>query len=150
VLLASLILLAGAVAVGWWNSRKALSAEERQLVGTWTFRFDGVPMNSLLEYEFREDRSCRLRNRDPQTGEASADTPGLSWSLSDGRLVVRHPGGAAGRFWHVLPSQRSVDEVLQLTPDGPDRFRYQGVIEIRSTPQGSPVTGTMTRVTPTE
>jgi hypothetical protein len=91
-----------------------------------------------------------MRDRSPQTGTVTADITVLSWWLSDGRLVIRYPGGAAGRFWHVLPSQRAVDEVWLLTPEGPDRFRYTGTIEIRSNATGPPVTGTMTRVTPTE
>lgn len=149
--LSALALLVLAAAAGWWwTSRTPLSDEERHLIGTWTVRMDGVPMDTLLQYEFRPDRTCLMRNVDAATGAVTADIPGQTWSLSDGRLVVRHPDGAAGSFWHVLPSQRAMDEVWLLTPDGPDRFRYQGTIEIRSTPQGPPVTGTVTRVTPRE
>lgn len=150
--LALLALLAGVVAVGWWkNSRELLSEEERHLVGTWTLQWDAHPGKILgLEYEFRADRTCRIRHYDPKTGALISERTGATWRLSDNQLIVRHPGAAAGSFWHVLPSQRAVDEVLILTPDGPDRFRYQGTIEIRSTPTQMPVTGTVTRVTPTE
>jgi hypothetical protein len=138
------VLAAGAGAY-WWAVRPPLSDEERDLVGSWAFRLDGAT-GDILEYEFRPDRTCRMRGRDPRTGATTTDLSGLSWGLSDGRLVVRHPDGAVASPWHVLPSQRSADEVFRLTPDGPDRFRYTGTIETRSAPTQPPVTGTMTRV----
>jgi hypothetical protein len=143
-------LLAGVIAVGWWSSRKPLSNEERHLVGRWTFQLDDTPMSVGLEYEFLPDRTCRLRNIDPKTGAILNESPGHTWWLSGNKLTVRHPMAAAGGFWQLLPSQRSVDEVSVLTPDGPDRFRYTGTIEVRSTPTATPVAGTMTRVTPVE
>jgi hypothetical protein len=143
------VLAAAAGAYYWWAAPRPLSAEERALVGTWAVRLDGAA-GDALEYEFRPDRTCRMRGRDPRTGAVSTDLAGLSWGLSGGRLVVRHPDGAAARSWHVLPSQRSADEVFRLTPDGPDRFRYTGTIEVRSTPTQPPVTGTMTRLPPAE
>jgi hypothetical protein len=148
--LALLALFAGAAAVGWWNSLRPLSVEERHLVGTWTYQWDGHPGKLPLEYEFRPDRTCRIRTFDPKTGVLVGETTSTTWRLSGTRLIVRHPGAAAGGFWHLLPSQRAVDEVSTLTPDGPDRFRFTGTIEIRSTPTQPPVTGTMARVTPTE
>jgi hypothetical protein len=140
------VLAAGAC---WWAVPRPLSDEERDLVGTWAVRLDGAA-GDTLEYEFRPDRTCRMRDRNPRTGAVTTDLPGLSWGLSGGRLVVRHPDGAAASFWHVLPAQRAADEVFRLTPDGPDRFRYTGTIEIRSAPTQPPVTGTMTRVRPAE
>lgn len=148
VALVLLALLTGAIALGWWNSQRPLSVEERHLVGTWTYQWDGHPEKLPLEYEFRPDRTCRIRNFDPKAGALVGETTGTTWRLSGNRLVVRHPGGAAGSFWHLLPSQRDVEEVSLLTPDGPDRFRYTGTIEIRSTPTQPPVTGTMARVKP--
>ena len=139
------------VAVGWWNARDSLSDEERHLVGAWTYQWDSHPEKDLgLEYEFRPDRTCRIRNYDPKTGALISDRSNAKWRLSGNRLTVRHPGAATGGFWHVLPSQRAADEVSILTPDGPGRFRFTGTIEVRSTPTQPPVTGTMTRITPTE
>ena len=100
-------------------------------------------------YEFRPDRTCRVLNLDPKSLRVLNNPKDLKWRLSDGELIVRMPGAAHGPVW-LPPSRRSVDEIIALTPDGPDRFRYTTVVEVRSTPLGPPVTGTMTRVTPTE
>jgi hypothetical protein len=150
LVLVVLAALALAVAVGWWNSGTPLSDEERHLVGTWAYQWDNSPKPLGLEYEFRPDRTCRIRTFDPKTGALLGDRSNARWWLSGDRLTVRHPEAAAGGFWHVLPSQRAADEVSVLTPDGPDRFRYTGTIAIRSTPTQLPVTGTMTRVAPEE
>jgi hypothetical protein len=143
------LLLTLATAVVWQLSWSALSDEERHLVGTWTVRWDNAPMGVDLRYEFRPDRTCRILNLNPETGAIVHDSSDQTWRLSDGELIVRRPGAAAGPSW-LPPSRRSVDELFTLTPDGPDRFRYRGVVEVRSTQKGPPVTGTMTRVTPTE
>ncbi|HET6575480.1 MAG TPA: hypothetical protein VFG68_17890 [Fimbriiglobus sp.] len=150
IALGLLALLAGAIIAGWWNSRTSLSDEERHLVGTWTYQWDGHPEKLPLDYEFRSDHTCRIRNFDPKTGAVLVETTGVTWRLSGDRLTVRHPGAAGGEFWHLFPSQRDAVEVIILTPDGPDRFHYRSTIEIRSTPTQPPVTGTMTRVIPAE
>jgi hypothetical protein len=143
-------MLAAGLGTAWWALRQPLSAEERHLVGTWTYQWDGHPGDLGLEYEFRADRTCRIRSFNSKTGALTGDSADSTWWLSGGTLTVRHPGLPAGSAWHVLPSQRAADEVCVLTPDGPDRFRYRGVIEVRSAPTGPPVTGTMTRVRPAE
>ncbi len=145
VALALAMLLVAGIAVGWWRSRAPLSDEERRLVGTWTYQWDNPNQKVGLEYEFRADRTCVIRNYNPDTGAVLVESAGATWWLSGDKLIVRHPG-AAGGFWRVLPSQRAVDEVSTLTPDGPDRFRYTGTIE--TGPPQPPVTGTMTRVRP--
>lgn len=148
--LALVLLLTLTAAIVWQKSRNALSDEEQHLVGTWTVQPLSTTMSTTLLYEFRPDRTCRIRTVDPKTGALISDRTNARWWLSGNRLTVHHPGTATSSFWHVLPSQRSADEVLILTPDGPDRFRYTGTIEIRGTPTQPSVTGTMTRVTPTE
>jgi hypothetical protein len=146
----SVAVLAAGAGVGWWALPRPLSAEERHLVGTWKYQWDQFPGELGLEYEFRADRTCRTRNFDPTTGALVHETAGATWRLSGSTLTVRTPGAAAGSRWHVLPAQWAADEVSVLTPDGPDRFRYRGAIEVRSTPTGPPVTGTLTRVRPVE
>jgi hypothetical protein len=151
LLLLLMLLAAAALGVGrWWTARQDLSDAERQIVGTWEYQWDGNPTKLPLAYEFRPDRTCRVRNYDPKTGALLAETTSQTWWRSGNKLIVRHPDSAAVHFWHVLPSQRSADEVSILTPDGPDRFRFTGTIEIRGTPTQPSVSGTMTRVTPTE
>jgi hypothetical protein len=145
-----LAVLAAGVGVGRWAVRQPLSAEERHLVGAWTYQWDGHPGDLGLEYEFRADRTYRMRSFDPKTGAPTGDSPDSTWRLSGGTLTVRHPGAAAGSAWHVFPSQRAADEVFVLAPDGPDQFHYRGVIEVRSAQTGPPVTGTMTRVRPAD
>lgn len=150
IALALLVLLAVGTAVGWRVLPRPLSDDERQLVGAWKYQWDQYPGDLGLEYEFRADRTCRVRTFDRTTGALISEATNATWWLSGRTLTVRHPDGAAGSLWHVLPSQRAADEVSVLTPDGPDRFRYRGTIEIRSTPTGPPVAGTMTRVHPAE
>jgi hypothetical protein len=149
-LLALVLLLTGAAGIGLWRQfRDPLSDEERQLVGTWSLRWDNAPMKLELRYEFRPDRTCHITSWDAKTGAVYSDLSDQSWRLTGAKLIVRRPGAAAGpRF---LPaSLRAVDEELTLTPEGPGRFRYSGVVKVRSTPTGPPVTGSMTRIGPAE
>jgi hypothetical protein len=152
LLLLLMLLAAATLGAGrWWTTRQQdLSDAERQIVGTWEYQWDGNPTKLPIEYEFRPDHTCRIRDYDPKTGTLLAETTAQTWWLSGNKLVVRHPDSAAVHFWHVLPSQRSADEVSILIPDGPDRFRFTGTIEIRGTPTQPPVTGTMTRIRTTD
>jgi hypothetical protein len=145
-----LAMLAAGLGIAWWALRQPLSAEEQRLVGTWKYQWDGHPGDLGLEYEFRSDRTCRIRSINPKTGAQTGDSAGSTWRLSGGTLTVRLPAAATGSGWHLFPSRQAAEEVCVLTPDGPDRFRYRGVIEVRSAPTGPPVTGTMTRVRPAE
>lgn len=152
VALALLALLAVAIAVGWWNYRKPLSDEERQMVGVWRFQPDGPQRPVLIEIELRADRTCRWRGVNLTTGEVSAwdDPYGSSWRMSGDRLVIHHPDSTPGTIWYFISSKLSVDVAIVLTPDGPDRFRYESRLEDHSNKRGPPATGTISRVTPTE
>jgi hypothetical protein len=145
-LLALVLVLTGAIGIGLWrNTRQPLTDEERQLVGTWVIQFDRNPTDVVIEYEYRPDRTWRLWNYRPKSGDFKGQSPALSgtWRLSGNKITKRYRR-AAGSIWHPLPSQRSVEDVLILTPDGPDRFRYTGTVE--RAPGEPPSTGTMTRV----
>src|SRR6476619_1692719 len=90
-------LLAVAALLVWWrHEHRSLSAEERELVGTWVMR---QPADDLsVEYEFRADRTCRVVNRDPRTGTVVVEGQLADhWRLSRGelrlgsRLSAGHP-----------------------------------------------------------
>jgi hypothetical protein len=145
VLIALVLVLTGAICVGcWWNARQRLTGEERQLVGKWTIQFDRNPPDVVIEYEYRPDRTWRLRNYHPKDGELIGDGPGQTWRLSGNKLIKRYRRAAGGEFWDLLAPQQSVEVVFILTPDGPDRFRYTETVE--RAPGEPPATGTMTRV----
>lgn len=149
---ALLLLLTLAAAIIWQSSRSALSDEERHLVGRWKYQWDHDPKDLGLEYEFRADRTCRIRNFDPKTGAVLVDSSTARWWLSGNKLIVRHPEVLTNSNWRLLPSQRAMYEESILTPDGPDRFRYKVVSEVHRSVQQGPqvVAGTMSRVTATE
>lgn len=88
-----LVAVAG-VAV-WWTFHRPLSNGERVLVGTWRIRWDGSSNDLPLEYEFRPDRTCVIRNFDPTTGAITGEMTNLTWRRMDNTLVVRHPGRSA-------------------------------------------------------
>ncbi len=91
-----------------------------------------------------------MRLRNVKTGEPGIiELPEARWQLSGNRLIVRHPG-PPGKFWPLAHSQGAKDEVLVLTPDGTDRFRYQRTFEGDSASTEPPQTGTMTRVKPAD
>lgn len=143
----------GVVAVAgvtiWWAFYRPLLEGERVLVGTWRIRWDDNSNDLPLEYEFRSDRTCVIRNFDPGTGAITREMTNLTWRRTDNTLVVRHPDGAVGPRWDVFGLRRSVCEVLTLTPDGPGRFRYTGEIEAGGMTGGQGVvSGTMTQSRP--
>jgi hypothetical protein len=138
--------LVAAVLVAWVPSQDTLSDEERRLVGRWAYQRDRHPGNLGLEYEFRADRTCCVRNFDPKTGALLVETTNTTWRLSGSALTVRYEEIKPRRFWRLRPEQRAMYEVSILAPDGPDRFRYTATGEPSA--GQPPVTGTMTRVTP--
>ena len=139
--------LAVAALVLWWTAERPLSGDERALVGTWRFRWNGSPADLPLEYEFRADRTCVVRTLNAATGTVKGVSADQTWRRTGDTLVVRCPEGGYSPWWDLLGEGRAVREVLTLTPDGPDRFRYTGTIEA-GWKAGSqpPVSGTLTRV----
>lgn len=113
----------------WWYDRNSLTAEERDLVGTWVVSWDDRPLTDLtVEYEFRSDRTCRVVNRDPKTGAVVAgggEGDGYYWRLDGGKLTLRMRLEKGNRWTTLLSgdTQRWGIEVFLVTPDSPDRFR---------------------------
>jgi hypothetical protein len=135
------LLIAAVAGLLWWTLPGPLTDEERLLIGVWSYRWDGVSRELGLEYEFRPDRTCVVRNFDPITDKLISET-GATWRLSGGRLVVSHPAGRTG-LWRLVPGEGAVEEVSLLTADGEGRFRYTARIDVAGQ---FPVTGTMTQV----
>ncbi len=147
VLALAALVLAGAV-FAWRNFTPGLSDGERELVGTWKYRWDGHPNDLPLSYEFRADRTCVVRRFDPETGATSGATEIATWWRTGDKLTVRYPKDRPILTWPVRPVFRHLDDVSILTPDGPDRYRYVGTIETGAPALTPSVTGTMTRVAP--
>lgn len=146
VLSAALVLAVGVFA--WRNVTPGLSDGERELVGTWTYRWDGSPNDLPLSYEFRADRTCVVRRFDPRTGAPSGSSEVATWWRTGDELTVRYPRDRPILTRPVQSVFRHLHDVSILTPDGPDRYRYVGTIETGGTPLTPSVAGTMTRVVP--
>ena len=142
-LVAATVLLPLAAVAGWWLWSRSLSIGERELVGVWRFHWDAWPPEQSVEYEFRADRTCVFR----AAGEAAREADPAFWWRAGDTLTIRHPGRVRDRLFGRLGVTGPVDEVSELTPDGPGRFRYVGRVD-QPGPAMPPVTGTVTRVEP--
>lgn len=86
--------------VAWWLSFDSLSAEERFLVGTWTYNVTGARPCWM---HFGADRRCAL-GYGPAAGPLDEINPGGPWFIRDGVLKLDcEPSSLRRAFRPVLP-----------------------------------------------
>src|SRR5262245_17918962 len=78
------IVAAVLVGMAWWLSLDRLSAEERLLVGTWTYNVTGARPRWM---HFGADRQCAL-GYGPPGGPNREINPGGPWVLRDGAILI--------------------------------------------------------------
>lgn len=125
---AVILLASAALLLWWWVERRSLSAEERALVGTWVMRKPTPDLS--VEYEFRADRTCRVVNRDPRTGQVIvAGDLADHWRLSDGvlRLSCRRDPGSPVPSLLSGNTQRRCNDVLKISRVESDRYEWYHV-----------------------
>ncbi len=143
-LLALLLTLSALGAGAWRHFFGPLSPEELALVGDWVDRDDARPGVRYIKV-YRPDRTVVTYYRDIAGALVATTTSGpWRWRLSGGRLDT-WPDGTGDRVRDAIYILRhGRDGVLELTPDGPDRFRYT----LTGDQGGPPATGTLTRLKP--
>src|SRR5438876_10221198 len=80
--------------MGWWLSLDRLSAEERLLVGTWTF--DGKSGTGRNKMYLGPDRRCAFPWYEPNVGHCLAEWFG-PWFVRDGAVVFDSEPSAVRR-----------------------------------------------------
>jgi hypothetical protein len=98
--LISAIVAAVLCGMAWWLSLDRLSAEERLLVGTWTF--DGTSRTRRIEMQFLPDRQCYIGFGRPS--HITAYLYSVHWYVRNGDLVFDGEPNAVRRVLRLVLS----------------------------------------------
>lgn len=118
---------------------KTFSESEKELVGVWRFQDDDA-------YELHPDRTCTRYFYGPYRKKMFSRNGDMIWWREGDRLTVRHINQASYSVLGVWNLKGHCADVWELTPDGPNQFKYSKFWENEFRPVQTLGSGTMKKI----